>query len=269
MDIVLAVALFVVGAVMGSFVCCEAWRLHLSEKKRAVKSKWSVCLKCGYRLAWYDNIPVVSWMVLRGKCRKCGKGIGWWEVLGEVGIGVVFVVFGWWFWAGFDGCASAVEMTRYFLLAGMVMAMLVGMAVLFISDARWGRLPVRYLTFCVICAILFVTTREWGVFIVAQIWDYLGALLVLPVLYYLLYRLSSERWVGSGDWLLALPMALVLGDFWLAFFCVFLANVMGCLVGLPMMIAKKKNTNMRLAFGPFLIVAFMIVFLLQAQLSIF
>ena len=148
-------------------------------------------------------------------------------------------------------------------MAGLMLAMVVGMAVLFISDARWGRLPVRYLTFCVMCAILLVATREWGVFAGARIWGYLGALLILPGLYYVLYKVSGERWVGSGDWLLALPMALVLQDFWLGFLVVFLANLMGCLVGVPLMMVKKKKSDMRMAFGPFLIVAFLLVFLGQ------
>ena len=257
----MGVALFILGAVLGSFTCCQAWRSH-----KPVKSRWSVCLKCKYRLKWYDNIPILSWVLLRGRCRKCGKGIGWWELLAEIGMGVVFVVFGWWLMDGFSWCWETTEVVRYVLLSLLLLAVLVGMGVLLICDARWGRLPVLYLTFCVICAILFATTREWGVFDGAQIWDYLGALLVLPVLYYLLYKVSKEKWVGSGDWLLVLPMALVLGDVWLAFCCLFLANILGSLVGVPMMIAQKKNTNMRIAFGPFLIGAFVVVFLLQGWL---
>jgi len=219
----------------------------------------------------------VSWLILRGKCRKCGKGIGWWELFAEVVLGVVFVVFGLWFaehlgrgLAGGYG-VEMIDMIRSWLVAGSVMAMLVGFAVLFISDARWGRLPVRYLTFCIICAIVFVVVCEWGVFTFGEwsvytyerIWGYLGALAVLSVLYFLLYKLSGERWVGSGDWLLALPMALVLGDFWLAFFCLFAANLMGCLVVVPMMRSQKKNMKAQVPFGPFLIVAFMVVFLCQ------
>jgi len=266
MTLAVALIMFVVGAVFGSFACCQAWRLHLKDtgKGKMAKSKWSVCMDCKYRLKWYDNIPVISWVVLRGKCRKCGKKIGGWEILSEVGLGVVFAVFGVWFYGNFASLIIGNDMTwQLWVLAGLVMAMLVGFAILFIADARWGRLPVGVLTFCIICAILFATTREWGVFAVAQIWDYLGALLVLPVLYYLLYKISGEKWVGSGDWLLALPIALVLGNFWLAFFCVFAANLMGCFVMIPVMMRKKKNMNMRVAFGPFLIVAFMIVFLAQ------
>jgi len=266
MEILLAIVLFVVGAVMGSFACCQAWRLHLAEtkkKKEVVGSRWSVCLDCGYRLKWYDNIPVVSWIWLRGRCRKCGKKIGWWEIASEVWLGAVFVMFGLWFYFGFDGGVGAGEMARYWLQAGLVAALLTGLAVLLVSDARWGRLPVRYLTFCTACAMLYVATREWGGFGVSQIWGYLGALLMLPGLYYLLYKISGEKWVGSGDWLLALPIALVLGNFWLAFFCLFAANLLGCLAMVPIMMVRKKNMETRVPFGPFLVAGFVVVWLCQ------
>ena len=258
MEIAIAAILFVLGAATGSFACCQAWRLRLREtgSKKVVDTKRSVCLSCGYKLKWYDNIPVVSWLALGGKCRKCKKKIGWWEILSEIGLGVVFAVFGAFFYANFES----------WLLAGLVMVLLVGFAILFISDARWGVLPVGVLVFCIVCAVLFVVVREWDGFTVERLGDYAGALAVLPVLYYLLYRVSGESWVGGGDWLVALPIALVLGDFWLAFFCLFAANLLGSLVMLPMMKMKKKNMRMRVPFGPFLLGAFMIIFLLQTQI---
>lgn len=266
MEILLAVILFVVGAVMGSFACCQAWRVHLKEtktKKQLASSKWSACLSCGERLKWYDNIPVLSWVILRGKCRKCKKKIGLGEILSEVILGILFVVFGLSFWWGFDPTMIGGEAVRYWVMAALVMVLLIGFTILFVSDAKWGRLPVVPLIFCIICAIMYAITREWDLFTVDKIWNYVGALLVLPVLYYLLYKISRERWVGSGDWMVALPIALVLGNFWLSFLCVFVSNFVGCLVMVPVMKIKKKNTNMQIPFGPFLIAGFIMVFLMQ------
>ena len=269
MEVVFIVLMFVVGAICGSFACCQAWRLHLAEKPKDRKaarlrgSKWSVCMDCGSRLKWYDNLPVVSWLMLRGKCRKCGKKIGGWEIASELGLAVVFAAVGMKFWLGYDVAMGGWEAGRYWGLFGLLLVMLVGLAILFVADARWGRLPTKTLTFCIICAIVYVFSREWGVFSVAQFWNYLGALVVLPVLYFLLYKVSEERWVGSGDWLLALPLALVLGNFWLAFFCLFVANLLGCLVMVPLTARQGKGMNVRVPFGPFLIAAFVVVFLGQ------
>jgi prepilin signal peptidase PulO-like enzyme (type II secretory pathway) len=166
----------------------------------------------------------------------------------------------WWNWAGF----------LVFLM------MLVGMAMLFVYDAKWGRLPERPLTFCVVCAILFLSLRIWWFLSVAQnlggnwgsLWGWFGglagALVVLPGLYYILYKVSRERLVGSGDFLLAVPIALVLGDWWLAFWCLFLSNVLGCLVMVPMMMrGRKLHETTHISFGPFLVLGFLVVFFAQ------
>jgi leader peptidase (prepilin peptidase) / N-methyltransferase len=59
---------------VGSFLNVVAARLPL---KRSVVSPPSACMECGTQIAWYDNIPVVSWLLLRGRCRTCGTGISW------------------------------------------------------------------------------------------------------------------------------------------------------------------------------------------------
>jgi len=178
------------------------------------------------------------------------------EILSEVLMGLVFVGV-WWLWptAANDGEAGTVALMAVFL------AMLVGMAVLFIYDMWWRELPVGYLTFCVFCATLYLSLKIWWVLGVAQfswgnLWSLAGALLILPGLYFVLYKVSREKWVGSGDWLVALMVALVLADWWLALVCVFVANLLGSVVGL---VGKKR----KLAFGPLLIVGFLVVFFAQ------
>jgi prepilin signal peptidase PulO-like enzyme (type II secretory pathway) len=77
-----------------------------------------------------------------------------------------------------------------------------------------------------------------------------------------MYKVSNEKWVGSGDWILCIPLALILGDFWLAFFCLFASNLLGSLFAIPALISKKK-TQTKIHFGPYLILGFFIVFLAQ------
>ncbi len=250
-------ALFVIGAAMGSFAACQVWRIRKNDK-----SHRSHCMSCDYELAWYDNVPILSWLFLRGRCRKCGGKIGWMEILTELILGLVFVVVG----LNFDltDAMSVVQLVLFLVL-------LTGLAILFIYDAKWGKLPSVVLTFSIICASIIAALNLGALFSVAGfswgvIWNYLGALMVLPLLYFLMYRLSHEKWVGGGDWLLALALALVLGDFWLAFFCLFGANLLGSMIMLPVMKLKKKKTDMRIAFGPFLIAAFLLVFLLKDYL---
>ena len=79
----------VLGAVLGSFSCCQAWRIRYKVEKKGELGKRSVCLSCGKKLRWYENMPIVSWVLQRGKCRKCGKKIGTAEIMSEV-LGGVF-----------------------------------------------------------------------------------------------------------------------------------------------------------------------------------
>jgi len=74
MDAGLAAVAFVPGLALGSFLNVVAARVPL---RRSVVKPASACMSCGTTLAWYDNIPLVSWLLLRGRCRSCGEPIPW------------------------------------------------------------------------------------------------------------------------------------------------------------------------------------------------
>jgi leader peptidase (prepilin peptidase) / N-methyltransferase len=71
-DLALAVIAFAPGLAFGSFLNVLAARVPL---KRSIISPPSACMDCGHEIAWYDNIPLLSWLVLRGRCRECGTSI--------------------------------------------------------------------------------------------------------------------------------------------------------------------------------------------------
>src|SRR5918996_4542495 len=62
----------VLGAIIGSFLNVVVWRLPRGESLASPPSR---CPSCGNRIAPYDNVPVVSWLLLRGRCRHCGARI--------------------------------------------------------------------------------------------------------------------------------------------------------------------------------------------------
>ena len=67
----ISLLVFVFGLTIGSFINCLVWRLH---KKQTILGR-SYCPNCKHQLAWFDNIPLVSYIFLRGKCRYCTKPI--------------------------------------------------------------------------------------------------------------------------------------------------------------------------------------------------
>jgi leader peptidase (prepilin peptidase)/N-methyltransferase len=73
-DAALAALALAPGLALGSFLNVVAARVPL---KRSLVSPGSACMSCSAPIAWYDNVPLVSWLVLRGKCRSCGARIGW------------------------------------------------------------------------------------------------------------------------------------------------------------------------------------------------
>ena len=253
------IILGVFGAAFGSFACCQAWRVYKRDK-----SPRSHCMNCKYQLKWYDNIPIISWLLLGGKCRKCHKKIGVAEILSELGLAAVFIL-SYAFWPLKNELfVNAFETAKFALFLGE----LVLFAILFIYDARWKEMPMAVLVAGCVIGVLFFGTA------IAKTWYYsglnwelfaslLGAILILPGFYYLMYKASKETWVGSGDAILCVPLALMLGNFWLAMFCLFLSNMIGSVIMLPVTIIKKQKHAM-IPFGPFLILGFLVVFFCES-----
>jgi prepilin signal peptidase PulO-like enzyme (type II secretory pathway) len=131
---------------------------------------------------------------------------------------------------------------------------MVGLILLAVYDGKLGELPVEALIYVIIMGLAYAIVEiAWLGVSVESILTLLGSVAILAGTYYLLYFFSKEKLVGGGDWMLCLSIGLILGDWRLALIELFLANFLGALVMLPM---RKK----RVAFGPFLILAFVIVF---------
>jgi len=250
-------SLFIFGAAFGSFACCQVWRIRKNDK-----SKWSHCMNCKYQLQWYDNIPIISWLALGGKCRKCRKKIGYAEILAEVGVALLFA-FSFVFWPAQDQLLllNISEIIKFVLF----LALIVIDTILFIYDAKWREMPTKLLIGACTVAAVFCGVSVWQSYNLHGDYNWLSfvlGLLFLPGIYYLLYKISKETWVGGGDWILCLSIAFVLGNMWLSLFCLFISNMIGCIVMLPIVKSKKKKRVM-IPFGPFLIAGFLLVFFLQ------
>lgn len=251
------ILMFILGACFGSFLCCQARRIEYKNDKRKKKklSKRSVCLECGYKLKWYDNVPIVSWLVLKGKCRKCHKKIGLGEILAEVLTGLAFLMIGTTLdmeWMSVRGTADFIFTTVF----------LISVAFLAIYDGLYGKLPVIGLIVAIVIAVVKVITIN---IIVGVLDGFEPSLIYMPIasaailggIYLILYVTSKGKWVGDGDWLLGLAIGIALMEPWLALITLFVANVLACAVMAPVV---KKTKNAKIYFGPFMVVAFVIVY---------
>lgn len=274
MIIIYFVILFIVGTCLGSFLCCQARRYHFrtssqhhvkqasrSSKDKSLKTKStpplssrSICLHCGYQLRWYDNVPVVSWLALRGKCRECGKGIGLAELLSELGTGVAFLLIG----TTID-IATATPLQYFSFIATILLTLT--LIFLAIYDGLYGELPTLCLIFAIIFALVVLALKEVGIittvgFSANLIWRPLVSVLVLGGLYLILYLISKGKWVGDGDWLLGTAIGLALYEPWLSLVTLFVANLLACLIMAP---AMRHRSSHKIYFGPFLVIAYIVV----------
>ena len=247
MQAIFLVFLFVLGACVGSFLCCQARRLRLKEKGEKPLGQRSVCPKCRYQLKWYDNLPIISWFILKGRCRKCRKKIGLAEITSEILMALSFVAIG-------TTISPELPMPLVWIIFILSLVFVSSLGFL----AIYGELPSLCLTFSIICAIIIVILREWTSF---SGWQNLGlhlgdlglSIAVLGGLYFILYKVPRGKWVGDGDWILGLAIAIALGHPWLCLIVLFISNLLACLVMLPFIKKTKK-----IHFGPFLVAAYII-----------
>ena len=280
MQIAFLVFMFIIGAAFGSFLCCQARRLHIRDGaasrsfrgiaergsasisagrpwRRAGRTrpekereqhlpKRSICLHCHKQLKWYDNLPIISWLALRGKCRFCHKKIGAIEILSELGSALAFLAIG---TTINVNTATPLEWTTF---AFTVLATFT-LVFLAIYDGTYGELPTFALIIAAILSIAavlpgLITSFSWQPFLAAGLYG---------GIYLLLYIVSKGKWVGDGDWILAATTGLILGTPWLAMVALFLANFIACIVTIPTLKNKKDH---QIFFGPFLVMAFVIVY---------
>lgn len=271
MDVlIITVMLAIFGLGMGSFAGATVWRVRArqlvedkaaGEKVSARELKQlkpltqttfttdrSQCLHCHHQLAWYDMIPLVSWLSTRGRCRYCGVRIGWFEPGVELATAVLFV-------ASYFLWPLPLETPLTIVQFVLWLTACVGLVILFAYDMRWFLLPnVIVFPLIAIAAFYAVTTIVRTPDVLSSLWSLLGASIILSGMYWLLWLTSKGRWIGFGDVKLGLVLALFLADWRLAFVALFAANLIGCLLVLPGLLTGKLSRTTRVPFGPLLIV---------------
>lgn len=225
-----AVALFFLGLIFGSFYGVVASRVP---EGRSIVSPPSACPACAHRLGPLDLIPVVSFLVLRARCRYCGASIPWRYLWIEVASGAAF--------AG----AHVLSGGEWRLsVAGIVL--LSFLLILVVVDLERMLLPNR-LTIPGIVAGLAVAVA--GVGYVPWTGAVLGAAVGYAVMW--LIRLASRGAMGGGDVKMLAMIGAFLGPVD-ALRALFWASLVGSVVGIALILARRHERGKPLPFGPFL-----------------
>ena len=220
------------GLCVGSFLNVVIYRLPLGQSLATPPSR---CRKCGYSLRWFDNIPLLSWVLLRGRCRKCGVNVSWQYPVVELVTGALFVLVVWLTPPGP-------------LLASRLLLVCILIA-LFGIDLEHQILPnVITLPGIAIGVLLsLIAPPGWKDSLIGVLLGG-GILYAIAGAYYLWRR---EEGMGMGD----VKMLAMLGAFlgWKAVLVtVILASFAGAFVGLAMMAVQRGSMKYALPFGTFL-----------------
>ncbi|NTW29851.1 MAG: prepilin peptidase [Candidatus Moranbacteria bacterium] len=243
------------GLLVGSFLNVVLSRLETDESFVSGRSR---CDSCREIIRWYDNVPVWSYMVLRGKCRFCAEPISRRHVVMEGVTMVLFIVTGMVLPTPIS-VSTALEMA---LVLGLIGTLLV----IFVHDLIHMEIPVSVLMFGVLWTVfglllIWMFESPTQPFLQSRLWEGIIGGSIAFLLFYALVFFSRETWMGMGDVWLALILGTSLG--WrLLLPTLTLAFGSGALVGIVLMVMKKKDLKSRIAFGPFLAasVIFMLFF---------
>jgi len=244
------------GLAIGSFLNVVIYRLH--ENKSIVHGR-SFCPCCQHTLSFFDLIPVFSFIFLRGKCRYCQKKISWQYPAVELATAILFALayLNYFHLSGFPRSYNLL-----YLSVGQLFADLFFLSVLlvvFVYDLK------HYLILDMVvlpAAALALATN----LLLGMAWQslLLGAA-VASGFFLLQYAISRGKWIGFGDVKLGLLLGFLLG--WPQILvCLFLAYILGGLVGLGLIFSGRKGIKSELPFGTFLSVAAVVTMLWGDQI---
>lgn len=238
------------GLIFGSFVTALTWRLH--EKLDFVTGR-SQCEHCGHTLAAIDLVPIISWAILRGRCRYCKASISWQNPAIEASVAIAFVL-------SYLAWPLALHTWQVQASFGLWLLYIVLLATLFIYDLRWMILPDSLIFILIALGFIDVALRlsvTNNLTFAAYTQQILLGGAALGGIYLLLHLISKGRWIGLGDVKLGWFMGMLLG--WqYALLTLFLTSIIFVVTLLPARIAGKFPAKTRLPLGPFLIIAFIL-----------
>jgi len=235
----LVILIGIVGVIVGSFanVC-----VHRIPRGESIAFPGSHCPHCNHAIAIYDNIPLLSWLILKGKCRHCSHAIAWRYPVMELVMGL-----------GSAALAHHYGLTPELLPALSLFFLL---WVLSVIDLETYLLP-NVLTYqgIVIGFLFSYWLGDWQSSLIGIVAGY-GVFWIVARLFYML---TGREGMGYGDFKLLAMLGAFMG--WQALpFIILASSVVGTVVGLIFLLLSKRGIRTEIPFGPYLAMAGMIWF---------
>ena len=255
LQVMIGLAFSLMGLFLGSFSNVLVYRL--SEHKSLFKPSRSFCPTCGNEIKWYDNIPLLSYMILRGKCRNCKEKISirypLIELIGLL-IGIGCFLFNYWnpveiggIQYGFTFIFNYKTIIYFFMCILLLNIALV--------DFKTFESPFELsIPFILCCVGLFVgealNNPTWD-YLQYYVYGFVGPLAFFGLIYLLPYLIKKVEVIGLGDVILYVFIGLAF-NVWYILVIIAVSSLICSIVGI---IQKRKGGESVLAFGPYIAIA--------------
>jgi len=248
MGALLLIFLTAVGAVVGSFLNVLIFRIP---EGQSIVLPASHCLKCGHAIRVYDNIPIISYLILRGKCRDCDEKISVQYPVVEAITALIslllFLKFG----------LSFKYLSSFVFTCALITITFIDLRHQIIPDIiSLPGIPVFFLL-----AVFFMNLTIWESLLGILIGG--GCLFAIAFLYEII---TKREGMGGGDIKLLAMLGAFLG--WKSlFFVLFVSSLVGAVVGVSVMIIKGQDMKYAVPFGPFLSIAAVLYLFVGADVT--
>lgn len=249
-----AIVFFLLGLFVGSFLGVLVDRIP---KEKQVLTGRSECEFCHKKLEWYELIPLISYVLQRGKCRVCEHKLSIFYPTIEISTGVLFgvtLLF-----------VSNQGLTAYSLLFFLFIASV--LIVIFFTDLKYGIIPNKIVFPSILITFVWVITHE-RYLILNHLSTALFSSMFLALIAYIYYLVRKKESLGGGDIKMAFLMGLFLGfpDVVTAFYIAFLT---GAAYSLILILWGRLKLKDAIPFGPFLVFGTLVTFFLGEQILSF
>jgi leader peptidase (prepilin peptidase)/N-methyltransferase len=241
------ILIFILGLIVGSFLNCVIYRIG---KKQSFVRGHSYCPFCKHQLEWYDLIPFFSFLFLKGKCRYCSKPISIQYPLVELAVGTLFVyIYNYFkislltngFYFNFYEALFYCSIAAIFVL-------------IFVYDFKHYLIPDGFTIFGIGLTIAWLGFSYFkGIYNLQDLLLYVYSAVGATLFFFCLWFFTGGRGMGFGDVKLAFFLGLLLG-FPNAVVGIFLSFILGAIIGLILVVSRKRKLKSAVPFGPFLVI---------------
>lgn len=244
LEVIGLVLTIIFGLIIGSFLNVLIYRIP---NQMSIISPASHCPNCQHSIAWYDNIPIISYLILKGKCRHCKQGISSRYLVVELLNASLWVL-----------AFHYYQITGLFFLSIVVISLLIVIA--FIDLDKMIIPDSLNLSILIIGVLSIILKKNFSnKILITRIDQLIGLVIGLILLFIVIFidKIFKKEVMGGGDIKLIGAIGLFLG--WqLVLLGIILGSMIGTLIELPQRLVKIKKESEPFPFGPYLVIGFLI-----------